>query len=393
MSAMKGHEILLCDLDAFFASVEQRDHPEYRGKPVIVGGRPDRRGVVAACSYEARKYGVHSGMPISRAEKLCPDAVFLPVDIERYRCVSAKVFAIYERFTAQIEKVSIDEAYLALPPEKGFETAQKIRKTVKQELGLPISAGVSVNKLLAKMACELAKPDGIKMLRLEDVPKEIWPLPVKELPGVGPHTEKKLKQAGVKTIGQLAKFPKNRIIKMLGSVGESIHEFANGIDTRAIETEQEPKSIGEETTFPKDVYDREKALTTLLELTEQVGCRLRRKKLMGRTVTIKIRFGDFRTITRSRTLEEAVDADGTIYRIARELFLSNCSKPPWRLVGVQVSNLDKGSYEQVSLFSSIEKKERQLSKVIDEIRERYGRDAVKRATLISRKESSEQKRL
>ena len=231
------------------------------------------------------------------------------------------------------------------------------------------------------------------MLRPEDVSGAIWPLPVKELPSVGPHTEKKLKQAGIKTIGQLAKFPKNRIINMLGSVGESIHEFANGIDTREIETEQEPKSICEETTFPKDVYDREKALTTLLELTERVGYRLRRKKLMGRIVAIKIRFGDFRTITRSRMLEEAVNADGTIYRIARELFLSNCSKPPWRLVGVQVSNLDKGSYKQVSLFSSIEKKERQLGKVIDEIRERYGRDAVKRASLISRNESSEQRRL
>jgi len=157
--------------------------------------------LAAACSYEARKYGVHSGMPVSRAEKLCPGAVFLPVDIERYRCVSADVFAINERFTAQIEKVSIDEAYLAVPSGKGFETARKIRKTVKQELGLPISAGVSINKLLAKMACELAKPDGIKMLRPEDVPKVIWPLPVKELPGVGPHTEKKLKQAGIKTIG------------------------------------------------------------------------------------------------------------------------------------------------------------------------------------------------
>lgn len=305
------YEILLCDLVAFFASVEQRDYPEYRRKPVIVGGRPDQRGEVAACSYKARKYGVHSGMPINRAEKLCSGAVFLPVDIERYRCVSAEVFAIYERFTPQIEKVSIDEAYLALPAGKGFETARKIKKTVKQELGLPISAGVSINKLL----------------------------------------------------------------------------------TREIETEQEPKSIGEETTFPKDVYDKERALTTLLELTEQVGYRLRRKKLMGRTVTIKIRFGDFRTITRSRTLEEAVNADGTIYRIARELFLSNCGKPPWRLVGVQISNLDKGSCEQVSLFSSIEKKERQLSKVIDEIRERYGRDAVKRAALISTKESSEQRRL
>jgi len=387
-----SYEILLCDLDAFFASVEQRDHPEYRGKPVIVGAQPGQRGVVAACSYEARKYGVRSAMPISRAEKLCPGAVFLPVDIGRYRRVSAEVFAIYERFTAQIEKVSIDEAYLAVPSGKGLETAREIRRTVRQELGLPVSVGVSVNKLLAKMACELAKPDGMRELRLEDVPEVIWPLPVKELPGIGPHTEKKLRRAGIKTIGQLAKSPKNEITRILGSVGAALHEFANGVDTREIETERKIKSVGEETTFPKDVHDKEKVLATLLELTEQVGYRLRRKGLKGRTVTVKIRFGDFRTITRSRTLEEAVDIDGAIYKVARELFLANCGEPPWRLVGVQVSNLHEGPYEQLSLFP-VDKKEKQLCKVVDKLRERYGRNAVRRAALISRKESNKQREL
>lgn len=376
-----NRDILLCDLDAFFASVEQRDHPEYQGKPVIVGARPGERGVVATCSYEARKYGVRSAMPMSRAVKLCPNAVFLPVDIARYRRVSAQVFTIYARFAAQIEPVSIDEAYLAVQSGKGVETARKIRDTVREELDLPVSVGVSTNKLLAKMACEMAKPEGIKEIRPEDVPRVIWLLPVRKLPGVGSHTEEKLNRLGVKTIGQLAKYPEKELTKMFGSVGVTLRQYANGVDTREIETERKVKSVGEETTFPRDVYNKEVVLTTLLDLAEQVGYRLRRKGVKGRTITVKIRFRDFSTITRSRTLPDAVEGDGTIYRVARELFLANCGRPPWRLVGVQVSNLSDASCEQLSLFAEKEK-DGQLCRVVDELREKYGRDTVKRAAFM-----------
>lgn len=277
-------DILLCDLDAFFAAVEQLEHPEYRGKPVIVGGRPGERGVVATCSYEARKYGVHSAMPMVQAAKLCPDAVFLPVNMDRYRQVSARVFAVYERFAAKIEKVSIDEAYLAVPAGLGVETASKIREAVRREHGLPVSVGVSVNKLLAKMACELAKPDGLYQVAKEDVPKIIWPLPVNKLHGVGPQTQKKLNRIGIKTIGQLAKLPEDELIKMFGAAfGVLLHQRANGIDIREIEAEREIKSIGEETTFPKDVYDRDAVLITLMDLAGQVGYRLRHKGLKARS--------------------------------------------------------------------------------------------------------------
>ncbi len=371
-------DILLCDLDAFFASVEQLDHPEYRGKPVIIGGRPGERGVVATCSYEARKYGVRSAMPMIQAVKLCPDAVFLPVNMDRYRQVSARVFAVYDRFAAQIEKVSIDEAYLAVPSGVGLETARKIREAVRRELGLPVSVGISVNKLLAKMACELAKPDGLYRVAKEDMPKIIWPMPVSKLHGIGPQTKEKLNRIGVKTICQLAKFPERELIKMFGTaVGVMLHQRANGNDTREIQAEREIKSIGEETTFPKDVYDQDAVLTTLMDLAGQVGYRLRHKGLKARTVTVKIRSADFSTITRSQSLPAAVEGDGAIYKVARELFVTNCGQPPWRLVGVQVSNLD--SYEQMSLF---QEKDEKVSRVVDKLKDKYGMGVIKRGRLL-----------
>ncbi|WP_424660868.1 DNA polymerase IV [Desulfofundulus sp.] len=376
-----NRDILLCDLDAFFASVEQRDHPEYRGRPVIVGGRPDERGVVATCSYEARKYGIRSAMPVSRAVRLCPDAVFLPVNIARYRRVSAQVLAVYARFAAQIEPVSIDEAYLAVPSGRGMATAGKIREAVRRELNLPVSIGVSVNKLLAKMACELAKPDGLKQIKPEDVPTVVWPLPVRKLHGVGPHTEERLRQLGVRTIGQLAMFPESELVRIFGSFGATLHRYANGIDSREIEPVRKVKSVGEEITFPRDVYDKESILKTLLELAEQVGRRLRKKGLKGRTVMVKIRYSDFSTITRSRTLPDFVDGDGAIYRTARELFLANCGRPPWRLVGVQVSNLDDGACEQLTLFKEPDR-DGQVCRLVDELREKYGKDVIKKAALL-----------
>ena len=204
------HDILLCDLDAFFASVEQRDNPAFKGRPVIVGGDPDSRGVVSTCSYEARRYGVKSAMPMKKALELCPEAIILSVNMPRYKEISDQVMEIFERFTPDIEQVSIDEAYLAVKRGAGLETAKKIRSAVRQELGLPLSIGVSANKLLAKVACQLAKPDNIKALWPEEVERVLWPLPVRVLPGVGPVTEQKLNMFGIKTVGDIASFPLNR---------------------------------------------------------------------------------------------------------------------------------------------------------------------------------------
>ena len=238
-----SYDFLLCDLDAFFASVEQRDHPDYIGKPVIVGGRPEARGVVSTCSYEARKYGVHSAMPMIQAVRLCPDAIFLPVDMDRYRRVSAQVFSIYARYTDHMEQVSIDEAYIAVPYGHGLEIAWEIYDAVRQELNLPVSIGVAGNKILAKMACELGKP-GIKQVRAEDVPSVIWPLPIRKLQGIGLQTEKKLKCIGIKTIGQLASFSEDKLTKMFGAYGPILHKHANGIDNSGIQSERKAKSIG-----------------------------------------------------------------------------------------------------------------------------------------------------
>ncbi|MEG3071467.1 MAG: DNA polymerase IV [Candidatus Syntrophopropionicum ammoniitolerans] len=259
-----------------------------------------------------------------------------------------------------------------------METAQRIRRAVKGELGLSVSVGISSNKLLAKMACDLAKPDGFSELALGDVPKIIWPLPVGKLYGIGPQTREKLYRIGIMTIGQLARFSRAELIKIIGgAAGVMLHQRANGVDHREIQVERRVKSIGEETTFPQDVYEQDTILTTLLELAGQVGHRLRREGLVARTVTVKIRFSDFRTITRSQSVHGAVAGGEAICRVVQELFLAHCGQPPWRLVGVQVANLD--SWEQLSLF---EEKDERLGKVVDQLRDKYGPDIVKRASLI-----------
>lgn len=367
-------DILLCDLDAFFASVEQLDNLELRGKPVIVGGDPAARGVVSTCSYEARSYGVRSAMPMKKAVELCPEAVVLRGNMRRYKEMSNRVLGILERYTPDIEPVSIDEAYLAVTKETGLETAKAIRAAVKEELGLPISIGVSVNKLLAKIACGLAKPDNLKALWPQDVPQLLWPLPVKVLPGVGPVTEKKLHSYGLSTVGSLAEFPEESLISLLGKNGKLLKQYAWGQDDRKVETEHERKSVSEETTFPRDVFEREQILVTLLELSGEVGYRLRSKGLRAKTISLKLRFADFNTITRDMTLSEATDSDREIYRCAEKLFLREGNRPPWRLSGVKASSLE--SSRQLSLFSSVSASETKITLVKDRLRNKYGREVL-----------------
>lgn len=381
-NAADQQHILLCDLDAFFAAVEQRDTPELLGKPVIVGGDPDARGVVSTCSYEAREYGVHSAMPMRRALKFCPEAIVLPVNMHKYKAVSRQVLEVYERFTPDIEPVSIDEAYLSV--REGYETAKKIRKAVREELFLPLTVGVSVNKLLAKIACGLAKPDKEKDIWPEEVPTVLWPLPVSVLPGVGPVTERKLKRSGMETVGDLAAAPQDALENILGNAAFTLRHYAHGRDDRKLTLMQTPKSLSEETTFPQDIYERDYMLATLLDLAEEVGYRLRLRGFLTRNVSLKLRFADFKTITRAITLAEATDSDRDIYAFARELFNRYCGRPPWRLLGIRVSSLEKES--QLSLMITNQEKERHITQTLDQLRKKFGHKIVFKAKRLMGKQ-------
>lgn len=375
----KSSDILLCDLDAFFASVEQRDHPEYRDRPVIVGGSPASRGVVSTCSYEARKFGVRSAMPSAEALQLCPGAIFLPGDLARYRRISEQVFAIYGRFTPEIEIVSIDEAYLDLPAGEGLAIAGKIHRAVREELQLSLTIGVSRNKLLAKIASEMAKPDRVGALWQEDVPALLWPRPLEMLPGLGPVSVQKLNRIGITTIGQLAAAPDDLLQKYFGNNAPVMQRSARGIDDRPLEPFRKVKSISEEKTFSVDLADEEAIRAVLMAQAESLGYRLRSGGLLARTVSLKLRFADFSTITRDRTLPAPTNSDLEIYHTAARLFAGHKGRPPWRLVGLRVSGLSSG--EQLTLFESLptEKKEENLALVRDRLRDKYGATVVYRA--------------
>lgn len=384
----KQLDILLCDLDAFFASVEILDRPELKGKPLIVGGSLKNRGVVLTCSYEARKYGVHSAMPMQRATKLCPQAVILKGRMGRYKELSGQVRHVLKRHAVKLEVVSIDEAYLAVPGGHGLETARQIRQSVKEELSLPISIGVSSNKLLAKISCDLAKPDNIGVLFPAEVKERLWPHPVRLLPGVGPVTAATLKRLGIKSIGDLAKFPLLGLIEALGSSAAVIQGYACGVDQRRVEPETCAKSISEETTFSEDVYDDEVVGVTLSVLAAGVGYELRKANLTSHTVTLKLRYSDFRTITRSQTLAGPTDKDSVLYKCALQLFEKHKGRPPWRLVGLQASTLEKD--QQLSLFkpSTVEIKEEILTKTRDRLRLKYGSTVVFQANQLKKKAPS-----
>ncbi len=379
-------DILLCDLDAFYASVEQRDHPRLRDRPVIVGGDPRERGVVSTCSYQARKFGVRSAMPVKKALEFCPQAVLMPVNMPRYLKISGQVREILKRFTPDIEHVSIDEAYLAVKNEAGFKIGEAIRTAIRNELQLPISVGVSKNKLLAKVACNLAKPDNIRTLWPKQVPELFWPLPVTVIPGIGPVTGKKLNSYGISTVCDLARFPVDSLTTLLGKNGLVLQQFACGMDHRELELERNLKSISEETTFSEDIFEREQMFIVLHELSEGVGYRLRGEQFSARTITLKLRFSDFRTITRSRTQCEPVNTDFDIYRIASDLFIGHCGKPPWRLVGVKASGFERGV--QISLLppTPAERKEQRLMQVKDQLRKKYEIGVLYQAQQLTGKE-------
>ena len=377
--------ILHIDMDAFFASVEQRDHEEYRGKPVIIGGLGPR-GVVSTASYEARKFGVHSAMPMVTARRRCPDAIFLPGDHAKYSAVSRQIFSVLARFSPVIEQLSIDEGFLDLTGMERLMDSPRaygeaIKRAVCEETGLTASVGVAPNKFLAKLASDMEKPDGLVVIRPEDAERVLAPLPVSRIFGVGKKTEARLSALGFKTIGQLAAADRSRLARALGDrMAAQLIALAHGLDDRPVEPTRAAQSIGREETFDEDIHSREEAERVLLSLSEEVGWRLRREGLAARTVTLKLRFAPFDTYTRQQTFPDPVSYDEDIFAAARALFRAFPSPPGAgiRLLGVSAGNLSTEG--ELSLFDDHEKKEK-LYGAIDQLKSRFGENILTRAAL------------
>jgi len=339
-------QILHIDMDAFFAAVEEQRHPELRGKPVVIGGSgdPTKRGVVSTASYEARKYGIHSALPLRTAYNLCPEAVFLPVDYDEYSRVSEIIKTVLKEISPIMEDVGIDEAFLDMsaihkPPD---EIAQEIKKRIKEETGLTCSIGVASNKLLAKIASDMQKPDGLTIIEEKDIEGRIWLLPVRKLWGVGPKTEASLKNIGINTIGELALMPVDRLVETYGqSYGHYLHEASRGIDESPLVTHWEPKSISRETTFQTDTNNWQTIAKTIAELAEEVADDIKQKGYKGRTVTLKVRFSDFKTYTRAKTLNEPTDSIEDIRKAAFGCLKRIELKMKVRLIGVRITQFEK----------------------------------------------------
>jgi DNA polymerase-4 len=333
--------ILHIDMDAFFAAVEEKRHPELRGKPVVIGGSedPTKRGVVSTASYEARKYGIHSAMPLQTAYKLCPHAIFLPVDYEEYARVSLLIKEILKETSPVMKDVGIDEAFLDISEIQKTSAliAMDIRERVEAQTGLTCSIGIASNKLLAKIASDLQKPDGLTILTDDAIESLIWPLPVRKLWGVGPKTEGYLKGMSVHTIGDLAKLSLDTLIEHFGpSYGRYLHDASDGIDNTPLITDWEPKSASRETTFQTDTNNWQTIATTLAELTKDVVDDIKERGYKGKHVTVKVRFSDFQTQTRASTLKEPTDTLEVIRKTAFLCLGKFELKKKVRLVGVRV---------------------------------------------------------
>jgi DNA polymerase-4 len=388
--------ILHVDMDAFYASVEQRDHPELRGKPVIVGGIQGR-GVVCAASYEARKFGVHSAMPTSTARRLCPQGIFLQVRMKHYAEIGRQIRDIFFSFTPLVEPLSLDEAFLDVRGCEGLfgpapDIARQIKNRIRSELGLVASVGVAPNKFLAKLASDFGKPDGFVVLPSAKVTEFLTPLPVSRIWGVGAKGEKRLHDLGIRTIGQIAALPEKTLSEQFGEVGRHIWQLANGQDGRTVVPDREAKSISTETTFSHDISDRSNLRVCLLDLVDHLASRLRREGIWGRTIDIKIRSSDFRTRTRSTTLAEATNLTNTIWKAAAELFDRSLSNElmPVRLLGVGATKLTREPISQGSLFEDgSNERESALDQTIDTIRAKFGTGKIQRGSLLDKAEDAD----
>jgi DNA polymerase-4 len=379
------------DMDAFFASVEQHDNPSLRGKPVIVGGPAEQRGVVAAASYEVRKFGVHSAMPSGEAARRCPDAIFVRPRMKRYREVSQQVFEIFERFTPLVEPISVDEAFLDVTGSErlfgsGVEIGESIRRAIVEETGLTASVGVAPNKFLAKLASDMDKPDGLTLVPFsrEAIVAFLAPLSVGRIWGVGAVTQKSLEAAGIRTIGDLQNASLGTLVRVVGehSTGH-LKRLAYGEDDREIVTEHEEKSISKEHTFARDVVDRDVLEGVLLTLVDSVGSTLREKQKYAGVIRLKLRWQGFTTVTRQRQLESpCCDAFGLRHAALALLSKEEISQPV-RLIGIGVSRLCDRPVEQLSLFDDggqTREKRETLSRSVDALQERFGSGAIGRGS-------------
>ena len=385
---MPDRSIIHVDMDEFFAAVEKLDRPELRGQPLLIGGDPKGRGVIATASYEARAFGCRSAMPMSRAIRLCPQAAVLPVRMERYSQLSDQVFAILARFSPVIEPLSIDEAFLDVTGcerlhGEAVQIARSIKSAIAAELGLTASVGVAPNKFLAKLASDLRKPDGLMVITAQGVHQALDGLPITRLWGVGPAGAKQFARLNIQTIGQLRKTPRDVLEAEFGQWADHYLALANGRDDRPVTPDGQAKSIGQEQTFAQDVGELEALRRVLMQQVEEVARRLRRAGLRGRTVTLKIRYGDFTTISRSCSLDEPTDITQEIRQRAEGLLEQWAAKhfKPLRLLGVTVSNLSSGSGggRQLPLFEDpLRQRQRRLDETLDKISKRLGSDAIRR---------------
>lgn len=381
----RARVILHIDMDAFFAAVEQRDSPAFIGKPVIVGADPKDgkgRGVVSTCSYEARKFGVHSAMPISKAWRLCPQAVFLPPDFRKYKKASQQVFEILERYTPDIEPVSIDEAFLDITGtfhlhKTPVALAQRIKDDIHREVRLTASVGIAPVKMVAKIASDINKPDGLLEIRPGEVQGFLAPLPVERLWGVGRKSKEVLNRMGIYVISDLLKIPKSRIFELLGEQGLHLFDLASGIDPRDVTAGEEAKSVSHEHTFDIDEADPQTVTKVLFVLSQKVSRRLRKEALKGKTVSVKIRLKNFQTFTRARTLDKRTNFVGTIDQNAQQLF-RDFFKPGMkiRLIGVRVTGFDD-PYVSDGLFTEPgEVKKESIHRAVDLLKDRFGEGSI-----------------
>ncbi|CAB4769364.1 MAG: DNA polymerase IV [Actinobacteria bacterium] len=386
--------ILHVDMDAFFASVAERDNPELKGKPVVIG--MGARGVVSAANYEARKFGIHSAMPVGRARRLAPHAIFLPVDMARYQEVSEHVMEIFHSFTPWVEPISLDEAFLDVTGSQkllgtGREIAVAIRKKVEEQEGITCSVGIAPSKFIAKLASAHCKPNGMLEITADRILTFLHPLPIQAMWGVGPKTAETLERLGLRTIEDIAKLPRTTLIRALGEAsGASLYELAWGRDYRDVTPEEPDRSISAAETFAQDLDNPEEILTEFLRLTERATARLRDRELFSKTVGIKVRFADFSTINRTKTLPLPIDSTHDVYEVVKGLYQGlRIDRARLRLVGVSLENLSQGAPEQLMLGQR-DVGWRQAEGAMDKARARFGKGSVRPARLIKPGEDSEE---
>jgi len=389
MASTPNRWIVHIDMDAYFASVEQRDHPEYQNKPVIIGGLSGR-GVVSTASYEARKYGIRSAMPMTEARHRCPAGIFLIPNIKKYSQISSQILHIFEDFSPLVEPLSMDEAFLDVTGMEYLypditQIPLKIKQRIQQELNLTASAGIARNKFLAKLASDLQKPNGLVIIRPGEELSLLAPLSVKKLWGVGDATANTLRKLHIETIGDLRKADLTVLEKQLGSCAHQLYNLAWGRDERSVIPSHEAQSIGNETTFEVDLWSKDDIHGVLLALAGKVGWRLRRAGLQGRTISLKVRFSSFRTITRSITTPSPLTLDQDIYESALKMLEKVALHEGVRLLGITVAKLSQEGIGQLSLFAETNERQEKITTVMDQLKGKFGESIITRGRIPSAK--------